>query len=171
LASSGESRASSDVTEVEVYGHSEVEGEEGTREGGEEECLDDDPVVEIDNREECGEQELEEMLDTMNKRYGWETDMSPDHEEQEEQPKPPHVSQSVHPDQVETLPLEPETLEYVVESQWKLERMREEEALQREQAEASGAKGSTGEDAVGEEIESEDDDKKTCNKDYSNLQI
>lgn len=168
MASSGESRAPSDVTEVEVYGHesaSEVEGEEGTREGGEEECLDDDPVVEIDNRE-CGEREsLEEMLDTVNKKYGWETDMSPDHEEQEEQPKPPHVPQSFHPDEIETLPLDFETLEYTVDSQWKLERMREEEALQREQAEASGAKGSTGKDAVGEEIESEDDDKKTCNKD------
>ena len=166
LASSG-SRSSSTVTEVEVWGHefaSEVEGEEGTREGAEEECLDDDPIVEV-VEEKVGEQQNME-----NQQHGWETDMSPDQEEPEEQPNPPYVSQSVHPDQVETLPLEPETLEYVVDSQWKLERMKEEEKLQREQAEASGAHGSTGDDAVAEEIES-DDDKKTWNKDYSILTL
>ena len=169
----GSSRSSSTVTEMEVYGHgsaSEVEGEEGAREGGEEECLDDDPVIKIDSEEDGEPMGLEESADGPS---GWETDMSADHaEKQGQEPNPPHVPQSVDPDQVETLPMESETLEYVVDSQWKLERMREEDALQKAEAEASGVKETTpGKDAVGEEIESDDDDKKTCTKDYSNLSL
>ena len=118
-ASIGGSSTSSSTTHLEVMGHqTHTSGDDGNT--GEEQKDDD------------GEHDDEEFEDGMDRLLhcsgldGWETDLDEDAEmeekEEKEEKEPPNAVETVHPDNMETLELDTESMDHTmaIESQWRL---------------------------------------------------
>ena len=115
-ASIGGSSTSSSTTHLEVMGHqTHTSGDDGNT--GEEQKDDD------------GEHDDEEFEDGMDRLLhcsgldGWETDLDEDAEmEEKEEKEPPNAVETVHPDNMETLEFDTESMDHTmaIESQWRL---------------------------------------------------